>query len=91
MPSEEPQPSANCPNCCTGNPFSWWLKVHLLNTVIIEQVIQNHQPSLQKPGGEIPANYSILKLNRKSVQELSPPFKGGVAGPLGYRRPGGGG
>jgi hypothetical protein len=54
-------------------------------------VIQNHQLSLQKPGGEIPANHSILKPIRKSVQELSPPLKGGVAGPLGYRRPGGGG
>jgi len=31
MPSEEPHPSANCRNCCTGNSFSWWLKVHLLN------------------------------------------------------------
>jgi hypothetical protein len=71
--------------------------------VCLGQRIRNHLVSIEtmeplllalrrkKPGGEIPANHSILKLNRKSVQELSPPFKGGVAGPLGYRRPGGGG
>jgi hypothetical protein len=34
----------------------------------------------KKPGGEIPANHSILKLNRKSVQELSPPLKEGSPG-----------
>jgi hypothetical protein len=55
FPCTCPQPSANYPNCCTGNSFSRWLKVHLLNTAIIEQVIQNHQLSLQKPGGEIRA------------------------------------
>jgi len=31
--------------------------------VIIEQVNQNHQLSLQKPGGEIRAQYFILKFD----------------------------
>jgi hypothetical protein len=74
LPSLPPQPSTNSRSCCTGNSFSWWLKVHLfipmgLYKAAIEQVIQNHLLILQKPGGEIRAQYSILKNNRKSQHE----------------------
>jgi hypothetical protein len=58
----------------------------LRRNVCLGQRIRNHLVSIEtmeplllalrrkKPGGEIRANHSILKLNRKSVQELSPPY-----------------
>jgi hypothetical protein len=77
LPSLPPQPSANSRSCCTGNSFSWWLKVHLfipmgLYKAAIEQVIQNHllstgakrNRSLQKKDGSFLECQSLIPVKQ---------------------------